>query len=146
MLEISHQAGFPWAPNKGFPWAPTTEPGSMSSHNRVGFLWAPTTKPVFYICSHNRVGFLWAPTQSLFSICSGFIPWAPKTELGILSSHIRAQGADPFPTSSTCKRRQVKLIWTRKLPPPPPGMGERFSQTISNLGHAALVRRCELPL
>jgi hypothetical protein len=27
----------------------------------------------------------------------------------------------------------------------PTGIGERFSQTISNLGHAALLRRCELP-
>ena len=26
------------------------------------------------------------------------------------------------------------------------GIGERFSQTISNLGHAALLRRCELSL
>jgi hypothetical protein len=28
----------------------------------------------------------------------------------------------------------------------PTGIGERFSQTIENLGHAALLRRCELPL
>ncbi len=28
----------------------------------------------------------------------------------------------------------------------PTGIGERFSQAISNLGHAALLRRCELPL
>ncbi len=28
----------------------------------------------------------------------------------------------------------------------PTGIGERFSQTISNLGHAALLSRCELPL
>jgi hypothetical protein len=28
----------------------------------------------------------------------------------------------------------------------PTGIGERFSQTISNLGNAALLRRCELPL
>ncbi len=27
----------------------------------------------------------------------------------------------------------------------PSGIGERFSQTISNLGHASLLRRCELP-
>ncbi len=27
----------------------------------------------------------------------------------------------------------------------PTGIGERYSQTISNLGHAALLRRCELP-
>ncbi len=28
----------------------------------------------------------------------------------------------------------------------PNGIGERYSQTISNLGQAALLRRCELPL
>jgi hypothetical protein len=28
----------------------------------------------------------------------------------------------------------------------PAGIGERFSQTISNLGHAAILRWCELPL
>ncbi len=28
----------------------------------------------------------------------------------------------------------------------PTGIGERFSQTLSNLGHAALLCRCELPL
>jgi hypothetical protein len=61
------------------------------------------------------------------------------------------------------------LLTGRRLPPPPPpplrvaktgennlneeitpllptGIGERFSQTISNLGHAALLCHCELPL
>jgi hypothetical protein len=28
----------------------------------------------------------------------------------------------------------------------PTGIAERYCQTISNLGHAALLRRCELPL
>jgi hypothetical protein len=28
----------------------------------------------------------------------------------------------------------------------PTGIGDRYCQTISNLGHAALLRRCELPL
>ncbi len=28
----------------------------------------------------------------------------------------------------------------------PTGIGERYSQSISNLGHAALLHRCELPL
>jgi hypothetical protein len=28
----------------------------------------------------------------------------------------------------------------------PTGIDERFSKTISNLGHTALLRRCELPL
>ncbi len=41
--------------------------------------------------------------------------------------------------------RQIEIIWTRKLPPSPTGIGERFSQTIFNLRNAALLRRCELP-
>jgi hypothetical protein len=32
------------------------------------------------------------------------------------------------------------------IPLLPTGIGERFSQTISNLGHAALLSRCKLPL
>ncbi len=32
------------------------------------------------------------------------------------------------------------------IPLLPTGLGERYSQTISHLGHAALLRRCELPL
>ncbi len=42
------------------------------------------------------------------------------------------------------------LTTTRRRPPPPHssplGVGEKFSQTISNLGHAALLRRYELTL
>ncbi len=32
------------------------------------------------------------------------------------------------------------------IPLLPTGKGERYSQTLSNLGHATLLRRCELPL
>jgi hypothetical protein len=45
------------------------------------------------------------------------------------------------------KRRQVEIILNEEIAPLlPTGIGERYSQTISNLGHAALLRRCELPL
>jgi hypothetical protein len=63
------------------------------------------------------------------------------------SGHI-PQGADPYPTSSTrgkagrnhLNEEITSLILT--------GKGEGYSQIqdISNLGHAALSRRCELPL
>jgi hypothetical protein len=37
--------------------------------------------------------------------------------------------------------------WNDEITPLlPTGIGERYSQTISNLGQAALLRRCELPL
>ncbi len=43
--------------------------------------------------------------------------------------------------------RQAKVIWKSKktLLPTGTGIGERYSQTISNLGHVALLRRCKLP-
>ncbi len=43
-------------------------------------------------------------------------------------------------------RRQVEIIWKSILPLLPIGISERYSQTISNLCQAALLRRCELPL
>ncbi len=49
------------------------------------------------------------------------------------------QGADILPPSSTCFEERWKS-WTRKLisPPPPTGLGERCSETLTNLGHAVL--------
>ncbi len=52
----------------------------------------------------------------------------------------------PTPPSSTrgkAGRNQLKEEITPLLPT---GKAERFSQTISNLGHAALLRQCEFPL
>ncbi len=41
------------------------------------------------------------------------------------------------------QRRQVEIIWTSKIPPLLlTGLGERYSQTVSNLCQAALLRRC----
>jgi hypothetical protein len=59
---------------------------------------------------------------------------------------IKSQGADPPPfllRVATAGKNYLKeeitpLLLTR--------IGERCSQTISNLGHAVLLRRCELPL
>jgi hypothetical protein len=62
----------------------------------------------------------------------------------LLLFHGSTTGCRP-PPPPLREGRQVEIFWTRKLcPSSPPGIGERFSQTISNLGHAA--RRCELPL
>jgi hypothetical protein len=55
------------------------------------------------------------------------------------------QGADSLPpplhvakTRNHLKEEITPLVLT--------GIGERFIQTISNLGHAVLLRRCELTL
>ncbi len=48
------------------------------------------------------------------------------------------QGADPPPP--------LHVATAGKNPPLPTGIGERYGQTISNLGHAALLRQCELSL
>jgi hypothetical protein len=58
----------------------------------------------------------------------------------------RPQGADPHPPSSTRGKTGRNHLNEEITPLLPTGIGERFSQTISNLGHAALLRRCELPL
>jgi hypothetical protein len=58
----------------------------------------------------------------------------------------RPQGADPHPPSST-RGKAGRNHWNEEITPLlPTGIGERFSQTKSNLGHAALLRRCEFPL
>ncbi len=56
------------------------------------------------------------------------------------------QGAEPHPPSSTRGKTGRNHLNEEISPLLPTGIGERFSQTISNLGHAALLRRCELPL
>jgi hypothetical protein len=50
-----------------------------------------------------------------------------------------SQGADPHPQAG---RNHLSGEITPLLPI---GIGEGYSQTFSNLGHAALWRRCELP-
>ncbi len=59
----------------------------------------------------------------------------------------KPQGDHPHPPSSIrvakAGRNNLNEVITPLLPT---GIGEGFSQTISNLGHAALLRRCELPL
>ncbi len=56
----------------------------------------------------------------------------------------RAPNPSPLPLciAKTCRNNFNEEI----TPLLPTEIGERFSQTISNLGHAALLRRCELPL
>jgi len=80
---------------------------------------------------HNR-SLSWTKKKAmLFSCC-----W----------TRLHPQGADPRPPSSTrgkAVRNQLTVEITLLLLS---GIGERFSQTISKLGHAALLRRCELPL
>jgi len=52
----------------------------------------------------------------------------------------------PQPPSSTLGKAGRNHLNEEITPLLPTGIGERFSHTISNLGHAALLRRCELPL
>ncbi len=64
-------------------------------------------------------------------------------------SYVKAQVADPPPPSSkpaTAGRNHLNLQNTpsRLHPPPPTAIGERYSQSLSNLCQAALLRWCEL--
>jgi hypothetical protein len=55
------------------------------------------------------------------------------------------QGADPPPPTSYTRGKAGRNHLNEEITPLlPTGIGERFSQNISNLGHAALLRRCEL--
>ena len=53
----------------------------------------------------------------------------------------------PTPTSPSSSRGKAGRNHLNEeiIPLLPTGIGERFSRTISNLGHGALLRRCELP-
>jgi hypothetical protein len=55
------------------------------------------------------------------------------------------EGADTLPTSSTLAKTGRNHLNEEITPLLPIGIGERRCQTISNLEHAALLRRCELP-
>ncbi len=53
----------------------------------------------------------------------------------------------PNPTPSSTREKAGRNHLNEEITPLlPTGIGERFSQTITNLGHAALLLRCELPL
>ena len=61
----------------------------------------------------------------------------------ILNVASRVPTPPPYSTRGKAGRKHLKKEITPLLPTE---IGERFSQTISNLGHAALLRRSELPL
>ncbi len=59
-----------------------------------------------------------------------------QTKHSLCGPTIGCRTPSPLPLR---EKRQEKIIWTRKLSPLlPTGIGERYSQTISNLGHEAL--------
>jgi hypothetical protein len=62
------------------------------------------------------------------------------------SAGITAQGADPPPFPLRVAKAGKNHLNAETPPLLPIVIGERYSQTISNLGHAALLRRFELPL
>jgi hypothetical protein len=55
-------------------------------------------------------------------------------------------GCRPPPSFLYAREGSQKPFERGNYPLLPTGIGERFSQTISNLGHSALLRRYELPL
>ncbi len=59
---------------------------------------------------------------------------------------LHSQGADPLPLPlrvAKAGRNHLNEEISQITPLLPTGIGERYSQTISNLEHAALLRRCE---
>ncbi len=68
---------------------------------------------------------------------------SPKSQQSCSSN---TQGAGPLPPSSTVAKAGRNYLNEEITPLLPTGIGERHSQTISNLGPAALLHRCELLL
>jgi hypothetical protein len=58
-----------------------------------------------------------------------------------IADGIETQGADPLPPSSKVAKAGRNHLNEQIAPLLPTGIGERYSQIISNLGHAALLRR-----
>jgi hypothetical protein len=67
----------------------------------------------------------------------------PQAEINVVSSQGLNTGRRLRPLPPLHTKNHLNEEITPLLPT---GIGERFSQTISNLGHAALLRRCEIPI
>jgi hypothetical protein len=82
---------------------------------------------------------------------SGTAELLPHTQASFLvptkiSGEWCPQGADPSPPPLHVATAGENRLNEEIIPLLPTGIGERYCQAISNLGHAALLRRCELPL
>jgi hypothetical protein len=72
------------------------------------------------------------------SIPRAYVAWQPVRQIGLLQcKYHRVPTHNPLPLR---QGMQVEITFL------PSGIGKRYSQTISNLEHAALLRRCERPL
>ncbi len=80
-----------------------------------------------------------------FVTCSGEEQQGFDTYL-VTGEIIRVPTANPPPTPSSRGKTSRNHLNEEISPLFPTGIGERSSQTISNLGDAALWRRCELLL
>jgi hypothetical protein len=59
---------------------------------------------------------------------------------------VKGTGCRPSPLPLRVTKSGRNTLNEKISPHLPTGIAERYIQTISNLGHAALLRRCELPL
>jgi hypothetical protein len=85
-----------------------------------------------------------AGRQPLYQLVTIVDFWRTSRQDGKISPGHR--GPTPPPPSSTREEAGINDLKEEITLHFPTGIGERFSQTISNLGYAALLRRCELPL
>jgi hypothetical protein len=86
------------------------------------------------------------PTLVFFSAPQETSPikWIGKPAR-VIQYYLRAQGADPDPPSSTRGKTGRNHLKEEITPLLATGIGKRYSQTIPNLEHAALLPRYELP-
>ncbi len=108
----------------------------------------------------------WLVLLALGKILTVFGGLKIRTETGALSKEHKGVGSwiffftsflddcEPVVAATGCRPLPIRLGTAGKklfergnYPPPlPTGIGQRYCLTISNLGHAAFFRRCELPL
>jgi hypothetical protein len=75
----------------------------------------------------------------------GSVLYPAQSTVHIFGSLPMPQGADLLPLPLHVAKEGRNHLKEEITPLLPTGIGDRYSQTISNLGNAALLRRCEVP-
>ncbi len=107
---------------------------------------SPPSAPYWMTTSNPRSVLYFG--QLIFCTGKGICDFGPssQSQLSDWLSEVSPQGADP-PSLPLCVATAGKNHLNEEITPfLPTSIGERCSQTILNLGHAAVLRRCELTL
>ncbi len=127
------------------PWGPWMRPrkallSTATSGLCIGGVQCPLYSKEYNVCLRKLSGYVLRTTITRLVLVQ-------HQRISIGTRRGGAQGV-PTPTlPSSTRGKAGRNNWNEEFTPLlPTGIGERLSQTISNLGHAALLRRCELSL